>query len=1017
MATDRTQIGYKFENGDIPSQGDFQEVFNSFIHKDEDKADFQMVEEGRDNLHYVTPALLYTGLKNIGIITGNSYMPRKEHFDSFVGDTITLQYAPVNYSVKVFKNGQLLLEKEGQGNDGDYIINYEMAKITFSGSIDNRNIEVDYWYKNLAPNSNPGSGSSEPIDFTSFLHTSGNETKNGILTFNNTTPASTSGIVLTNSGADAGAKVLDVTVSGAGSGIAVQNTAAGTGIKVSNTGTGTGLQVNSSSAATGDPLQISKDNVVKAKIDAEGIVTAKKFVSEGGTAEKFVKGDGSLDDKIYAEDTKVIHTTGNETKDGALKLTHNTSADDVLTIEKNNSANCLKLVQNSSSSATTSTFDTNTENVNRKAISVQKIQVEKAFITHDGNVSGTSFTTLNEKADITDGFLTLAASTSATATAGHAKLYAKTDGTTDLYVMGSDGVEKKIGASGGDLDNVLHKTGYATETKNGELVIDSGTEDVSGLVLKKTIPTFDPYSGGVVYSSGYNNPYNMVELSTQEVLVANNGGNNVLKVPLNGGAPSLYSSGISSPCGIALLPSGEVLVGSIGTNSVYKIPANGGTPEIYSTGITGINAIAILPNGEALVATANASGVYKIPTGGGNPVIYSTPSSIVRDIVVLPNGDALVACQSATVYKIPFGGGPGIVYATVPNNSISLCLLPTGEVLVGAPYSSQVHKIPVDGGESSFYASMPNFYSYMALKSDGKVLISSINNDDIRILNGLSQRVLKTDTSGLVVKTKYLEDVPYLKVSEFILTSYAKLASPIFTGTPTLPTGTIATTQTTGDNSTKIATTAFVNNSLIGTLKITGGINAASHQYKISDSVGNSAPLRLSSNWVTNFGSGDIGTNTVFGIANQNNTTGFKNSSFGCSTATFNTTGGENVCIGYNAGSYVNTVLTNPNSITNQSIFIGANTTSFSNNQTNQIVIGCNTMGAGSNTVTLGNSAITSTILRGEVSATSYKVNNINTPPATATSAGTTGEIRFTATGIFICINTNTWIKCVGTTF
>jgi hypothetical protein len=38
----------------------------------------------------------------------------------------------------------------------------------------------------------------------------------------------------------------------------------------------------------------------------------------------------------------------------------------------------------------------------------------------------------------------------------------------------------------------------------------------------------------------------------------------------------------------------------------------------------------------------------------------------------------------------------------------------------------------------------------------------------------------------------------------------AKLASPTFTGTPTLPTGTIATTQTAGDSTTKIATTAFV---------------------------------------------------------------------------------------------------------------------------------------------------------------------------------------------------------------
>ena len=41
-------------------------------------------------------------------------------------------------------------------------------------------------------------------------------------------------------------------------------------------------------------------------------------------------------------------------------------------------------------------------------------------------------------------------------------------------------------------------------------------------------------------------------------------------------------------------------------------------------------------------------------------------------------------------------------------------------------------------------------------------------------------------------------------------TSRAPLASPTFTGTPTLPTGTIATTQTTGNNTTAVATTAFV---------------------------------------------------------------------------------------------------------------------------------------------------------------------------------------------------------------
>ena len=42
------------------------------------------------------------------------------------------------------------------------------------------------------------------------------------------------------------------------------------------------------------------------------------------------------------------------------------------------------------------------------------------------------------------------------------------------------------------------------------------------------------------------------------------------------------------------------------------------------------------------------------------------------------------------------------------------------------------------------------------------------------------------------------------------LATYAPLASPTFTGTPTLPTGTIATTQSPGNNTTAVATTAFV---------------------------------------------------------------------------------------------------------------------------------------------------------------------------------------------------------------
>ena len=59
------------------------------------------------------------------------------------------------------------------------------------------------------------------------------------------------------------------------------------------------------------------------------------------------------------------------------------------------------------------------------------------------------------------------------------------------------------------------------------------------------------------------------------------------------------------------------------------------------------------------------------------------------------------------------------------------------------------------------------------------------------------------------------------------VTGAAPLASPVFTGTPSLPTGTTAITQTAGDNTTKLATTAFVIGATGSGIPITGTLTHA----------------------------------------------------------------------------------------------------------------------------------------------------------------------------------------------
>jgi len=63
-------------------------------------------------------------------------------------------------------------------------------------------------------------------------------------------------------------------------------------------------------------------------------------------------------------------------------------------------------------------------------------------------------------------------------------------------------------------------------------------------------------------------------------------------------------------------------------------------------------------------------------------------------------------------------------------------------------------------------------------------------------------------------------------------------------------------------------------------------------------------------------------------------------------------------------------------------------------------------------TIDSGNGTFSAT-----VKATQYKLSALNTAPSSSSDTGTTGEIRFTTTGIFICTATDTWIKCVGATF
>ncbi|MFC1615472.1 hypothetical protein ACFL2L_01605, partial [Patescibacteria group bacterium] len=107
--------------------------------------------------------------------------------------------------------------------------------------------------------------------------------------------------------------------------------------------------------------------------------------------------------------------------------------------------------------------------------------------------------------------------------------------------------------------------------------------------------------------------------------------------------------------------------------------------------------------------------------------------------------------------------------------------------------------------------------------------------------------------------------------------------------------------------------------------------------------------------------------NTAIGAyALYSNTTGYTNTALGANALHYNTTGKRNVAIGKYAGKHIADGST-PMQISNTSLFLGEETKALADGDSNEIVIGYNAIGLGSNTVVLGNDSIIKTMLKGKV--------------------------------------------------
>lgn len=110
------------------------------------------------------------------------------------------------------------------------------------------------------------------------------------------------------------------------------------------------------------------------------------------------------------------------------------------------------------------------------------------------------------------------------------------------------------------------------------------------------------------------------------------------------------------------------------------------------------------------------------------------------------------------------------------------------------------------------------------------------------------------------------------------------------------------------------------------------------------------------------------GTQNVFigGFSGFGNTIANNNIGIGAYAGENNTTGASNIFFGINAGRYIANGTT-PATIVDNSLLLGTGTKVQANNQVNQVVIGYNSTGLGSNTTVLGNTSTATTAIYGNL--------------------------------------------------
>jgi len=269
-------------------------------------------------------------------------------------------------------------------------------------------------------------------------------------------------------------------------------------------------------------------------------------------------------------------------------------------------------------------------------------------------------------------------------------------------------------------------------------------------------------------------------------------------------------------------------VGTFTVDSKGRLTASGNTnigiAQSQVTGLVtdlGLKAPSASPTFTGTVTTPLTVGGYVTTTAGGLLGSVATiPNIGLTNSTVTVNGSSISLGSSATVTAEPSGTAGGKLSGTYPNPGLNAALDDLSDVIITTPASDQVLKYngtnwvnaASPGGGGGTVTSITAGTGLSASPSSPITTSGTLNLANTAVTAasyGSATQVgtFTVDSQGrLTLASNTSIAISAAQVTSGLAGTYAPLASPALTGTPTAPTAAVTV------NSTQVATTAFVKN-------------------------------------------------------------------------------------------------------------------------------------------------------------------------------------------------------------